>query len=350
MRIISFFLSVVYRTVQPVIRLSLKAEQATQAISWFFVRTALYAATRNRYSKLPVYRIIAKHFTADRMKLEMTTAMKREGIPLRSSITASLLLRHTYTGGLELPEHKLIKKPIGLKFASALGLKVPQTFLQGVRIEDIPHMTNVVIKPVDMYGAHGVFIIRSEQDIVKLIGGRQLGSWEEMQKLAEGMMRVGLIKENSWMVQEYVTDGKGNPARDLKLFVFYGRLALFAEIIRYPKIICDFRDLEGRVIENGLYGPTEMYTGPGITQEEVGLAEKTSLEVPAPFLRIDFLRGIDGPCFCEFTAIPGHMGLFNREVDHRLGMMFHEAEARLKADLLSGKKFEVFHRVTNSFR
>ncbi len=77
-------------------------------------------------------------------------------------------------------------------------------------------------------------------------------------------------------------------------------------------------------------------------------AERISLEIPAPFIRIDFIRRAAGLYFCEFTPRPGSVGAFNRKYDHLLGVKFHEAEARLYNDLMSGKEFIVFNKVFSS--
>lgn len=70
------------------------------------------------------------------------------------------------------------------------------------------------------------------------------------------------------------------------------------------------------------------------------LAEAVSRALPAPFLRIDFLRAADGRLvFCEFTPRPGRFSLIRPEFDRSFGAPFLRAEARLLADLLAGRHF-----------
>lgn len=72
------------------------------------------------------------------------------------------------------------------------------------------------------------------------------------------------------------------------------------------------------------------------------LAKRISLAIPAPFIRIDFLKSFDGLVFGEFTGHPGSYEQFNRKTDRLLGEFFVSAEARIVNDLLNGKTFDAF--------
>ena len=89
-----------------------------------------------------------------------------------------------------------------------------------------------------------------------------------------------------------------------------------------------------------------LFFGKGVTEQEIVLAKQISLEIPAPFMRIDFLRGERGLVLNEFTPRPGVIGYFNEKRDSLYGRMYHEADSRLLNDLLSGKRFEAFHNAT----
>jgi hypothetical protein len=91
----------------------------------------------------------------------------------------------------------------------------------------------------------------------------------------------------------------------------------------------------------------EVLTGYGIQDSEIALAERISREIPAPFMRIDFLRSPDGLVFGEFTRRPGSYGKFSVKFDRWLGDMFLSAEARLFDDALAGQKFPLFESVTS---
>lgn len=316
------------------------------AASWFFVKASLFSSRRTGGDTTALCQLVSDHYSADRLVLEIVIEMKSRGAAVPASLASSLFQHHAYPGNLSLPESKICHKPTGYAFARALGLRTPETFYSGIPFEDIPTMSNVVIKPLHMSGARGVFLVKSDQEIIGLSACKQLTSWDQMRNHANRLMKNGIVEGNSWMVQEFICDAAGDLAMDLKIFVFYGRAALTLEIVRYPQLVYDFRDIDGRFIQCNIYRRTGVFKGPGVLKSEIDLAQQISLEVPAPFLRIDFLRGAKGLCLGEFTVIPFHTGQFPRDVDHRLGVMFQEAQARLTADLLAGKKFEVFNNIT----
>src|SRR5690606_29992026 len=98
---------------------------------------------------------------------------------------------------------------------------------------------------------------------------------------------------------------------------------------------------DGTSCDTGKYRK-DLMKGSGLLASDVELAEQVSGAVPAPFLRIDFLRSATGLVFGEFTPRPGGYDQFNDETDERLGRAFSLAEGRLVADLLRGKRFDEF--------
>lgn len=71
-----------------------------------------------------------------------------------------------------------------------------------------------------------------------------------------------------------------------------------------------------------------------------------SLQIPAPFVRIDLLQGKDRHTIGEFTARPGNFYRYGRKLDLKLGDMALAAQARLQRDLLAGKDFAAYRRFT----
>src|SRR5699024_12747322 len=60
----------------------------------------------------------------------------------------------------------------------------------------------------------------------------------------------------------------------------------------------------GERIRTGKYGD-DLFVGEGVTGEEGEMAAALSAKIPAPFIRIDFLRSDNGLVFGEFTSKPG---------------------------------------------
>src|SRR5699024_10295225 len=135
------------------------------------------------------------------------------------------------------------------------------------------------------------------------------------------------------------------PARDLKFYMFYGKVGVVLEIIRDPEVRHCWWNGNGERIFTGKYEES-LFHGKGITPEEISMIESLSEEIPAPFVRIDFLTLEKGIVFGEFTPKPGDYDDFNIETDLLLGDYYLDAQARLEADLLQGKQFTAFKRLT----
>ena len=91
----------------------------------------------------------------------------------------------------------------------------------------------------------------------------------------------------------------------------------------------------------------ELYKGEPIDLIEIESIEKQSLEIPLPFIRIDFIQGENGLIFNEFTPYPGNYDEFNVKTDRYLGKLYLKAQNRLEHDLLNGKKFDLFNQWKN---
>lgn len=340
-----FVLSILSVFTPPVIWLLLKTERLIWMMNWPFVKAAMYSKSKTGANANKLYKMMASHLSADRLSPQIASEMRKRNIAVPASLAAALVLRHTYNDGLTLPEKKIYDKLTGMKFARALGLKVPEMYIDDVPFDAIVPRSHMVVKPIGMYGARGVFVVRNENDIFEINSGKVFRSWDSLQKHTRWLLNKNIVEENKWMAQQFICDTEGNVAMDLKFFVFYGKVAMTAEMIRYPRILCDFRDSKGRIVQCNLYGEKDIFKGPGASNMEWQLAEKVSLEIPSPFVRIDFLRGVDSLYFGEFTTQPAAIGQLTKKVDHQLGVLYCEAEARLAADLIAGKKFELFNQV-----
>lgn len=65
-----------------------------------------------------------------------------------------------------------------------------------------------------------------------------------------------------------------------------------------------------------------------------------------PLLRIDFLVGDDGLYLGEITPNPGrYAGAYSDKLDNTLGTFFNKSWARLLADLIAGKRFDIYQSI-----
>ena len=162
-------------------------------------------------------------------------------------------------------------------------------------------------------------------------------------------LATGWVAENNWLAEELVVEDfeKKIPARDLKFYSFYGKVGLILEITRYPELRQCWWTRDGKRIRTGKY-EEQLFKGDGVTEEEIAFIEQLSKKIPAPFVRIDFLKSEEGLIFGEFTAKPGNYDYFNEQIDRQLGDYYLEAEINLTNDLFSNKQFNEFNQFLRS--
>lgn len=250
------------------------------------------------------------------------------------------LVNRSYQKSVTKPAEWVINdKLVAAEFAKNLSLKRP-VMLQGpVSIDEIQIKPGIVIKPLYGSGTTAVYLFREDARII------EAASNDTLQSVAELIERLrdytDLTGYDEWLVEEYVAGDSNEHVRDLKFYCFYGETGVIHEVKRLPETRHCWWDPEGNKIMTGKLDDRQ-FIGEGFSEEELALAEQVSLEIPAPFVRIDFLKGKDGLFFGEFTPRPGSYHAFNKTVDTKLGHLYLEAEARLTEDLLNGKSFDAY--------
>ncbi len=322
----------------------LKTEKFLQGVTdwWIKKNKALFYLD-------PVFRprfflMAAKFMWPSRIEAWWLKTIEEEDEPLQASLASALFLRQSYNDNIVLPEFNLDNKVEGLRFAKELGLKAPELYQANVTIADIIPRKLSVIKPVNDSAMRGVFIVYSENSILELKTGKIFSSFSKLIAHMRLLLKEQKLQSDNWMVEEYVSNKNNIPAVDIKFYTFYGKIGWITEISRLPKIKYHVMDSEGNTIISR-YTANQRFLGDGVGKDEIVLAEKVSLEVPAPFIRIDFLRNSSELFFGEFTPRPGIVGDLSRQRDHLYGTYFHQAEARLYKDLVEGKLFDKYHKV-----
>ena len=251
----------------------------------------------------------------------------------------------TMSEGHDLPEWILNSKTPGNEFADLLGLHRPWRSPNAVSLDEAVPRPGMVLKPLGGGGARGVFAYEDDDTILEIGTGRTYNSIEKVRSRARELLEAGTIPSDAWVLEEVVLgQGRAGLARDLKFYTFYGRVGLALEIDRFPAPQHCWWTREGEAVDVGKYRDTS-FAGTGPTPEDIALAEWVSAQIPAPFIRIDFLVGHSGALFGEFTARPGGLHQFRRDVDRWLGDEFQRAQVRLEADLAAQQTFEQFARV-----
>ncbi|WP_235849089.1 MULTISPECIES: ATP-grasp fold amidoligase family protein [Bacillaceae] len=261
-----------------------------------------------------------------------------------ASFSASLTTRaiQKYLGG-NLPEWILDDKVLAYKFIDTLGIKRPWFSEDIFQYNTIEKQKNIVIKPLNGAGSRGVYLVFNESKIYDIKRSKILNSWEELTANMKEDIEAGWVQDDEWMIEELLLENKNSqvPARDLKFYCFYGKVGLVLEIERHPKLRYCWWTPSGEMIKTGKYD-NELFTGKGFRESDLELAESLSSKVPAPFIRIDFLKTEDGLYFGEFTPKPGNYDEFDDKTDKFLGLLYLDADSRLNFDLFKGKQFKSY--------
>jgi hypothetical protein len=263
-----------------------------------------------------------------------------------SSFKASLSMRARQRQLVDfMPERILDHKVDAYSFVDSLGVRRPWVSNERFPFSEIPQKGGVVIKPLEGAGSRGVYLIHEPNRIQDVKRSQILHSWNELEAYVKADLASGWVEKDEWIIEELVLESEGErlPARDLKFYCFYGKVALILEILRFPEVKYCWWTADGQQVVTGKY-EDESFEGLGATKEQIKLVEKLSAEIPAPFMRIDFLKNGENIVFGEFTPKPGHYDHFNDSTDRLLGEYYLEAEGRLMKDVLWGKSFAHFHQ------
>ena len=235
-------------------------------------------------------------------------------------------------------------KRTAYEFADILDLPRTQVHQRNVALKDVRIAPRTVIKPARGAGARGVFCVMDPETIRIVANRRILTSVAELHAEAERLLAARGLRD-AWIVEDLVTDDTGSPAHDLKFYCFYGRAPVVLEVDRNgPKVRYCWWGRDAQRLETGKY-ENALFEGTPVPDAFFDIAEAVSARIPAPFMRIDFLRGRDGLVFSEFTPRPGAFHEFGLEFDRILGREFVRAQARLFNDIYHGREFPEFSAI-----
>ena len=324
----------------------------------FNYRTALSLAARVYMNEKDDFKNMVYSHASKGMKIEeIPEFMIRAGLtdnpmPLRqaASFRGSLNMRVRQKQLVEpLPEWLLDDKKLAYQFMKQLDVKTPAISDETYRLEEIPQKNGVVIKPVDGAGGRGVYLVYSTNDIIDIKRSQHLNNWNDLLTNMKNDVFMGWVSHNEWFMEKLILENEQEktPASDIKFYCFYSKVGLILEINRVPKPSYCWWTVTGERVRTGKYDE-DLFKGKGVTQSEIDLASSISLKIPAPFIRIDFLRSQDGLVFGEFTPKPGNYDEFDEPTDKWIGDYFLEAQGNLINDLLDGKEFNEYKQLAAS--
>lgn len=253
---------------------------------------------------------------------------------LKSAASVRLSKKYQY------PTFILNSKLITYEFGKLLNVNVPKIHQIDCSIDDIEFRRNSVIKPMYDAQAKGVFIY-DDNHLIYLNSKQKFANDQEAKCYAKQLIDDNTVKKDKWMVEE-ILHKNGKIARDVKFYMFYGEVGLILESERLPKLKRCWYDSNFNYVDTGKYSKN-LFQGNKIYLNLASeLAKKISLEIPAPFVRIDFLMLDDEIYLGETTPLPSASNAFNYEWDKKMGEMFQNAVTRLICDFVYGKKFDYF--------
>ncbi|TVP86774.1 MAG: hypothetical protein EA344_03075 [Alkalicoccus sp.] len=281
----------------------------------------------------------------ERKKIPLTNAFSFIDIMAEESAMRKL--------GYQNYSWELDRKTKAFRFADEIKLRRPQTSSKIFTFDEVKDKeAPIVIKPVQSTGSRGVYLIFDDNVILSARNNKYLSSREEMvEEMREPLGAVhhgdptGQLQKNEWITEELILREEGStaPPLDYKFYCFYGKLLFVLEADRSDDSGFSVWNADGSLAVTG-WQDEKLREGVGFSQEDADEALRASLEIPAPFVRMDMLKSHDGIVFGEATPRPGKYHLFNKKYDQLMGKAFREAEARLQRDLLNGKEFNAFKK------
>lgn len=220
------------------------------------------------------------------------------------------------------------------EFAQSLDIPTPQLIQSECKFENIEFTESIVIKPSFDSSSRNVFLYFNSENIVEVKTNYTFTSLEAFK--AEIASRK--IK-GSWQTETLILNSDGKAAHDIKVYAYYGDIGAVLEIKRADKAYQFWYNEKGEILESE-HRSQPWFEGTGFESQVIEYAKKISLNIPAPFMRIDFYKGADGYYLGELTPHPGrYFPEYSPELDKQLGQLFSEAEAKLFQDLLKKKDF-----------
>jgi len=249
-----------------------------------------------------------------------------------------------------MPEALVDGKVVGRSFVELLGYPVPISFGTFAHTE-APAIDGVAIKPLDEASSRGVFLRLDADHIYDVWRKQWITAPDALRSRMQGDLETGRVATDAWTAEQLVPwdPPAPFPPTNLKFFCFYGHVPLILEVAAGEQTRYCWWTPDGRQVDTGKHRD-RLFDGEGVSDDQLQVAREISLAIPAPFVRIDFLKSARQMLFCEFTPLPGDYESFDDPTDRALGDAFLAAECRLERDLMAGRRFETFWRAVRGKR
>ena len=226
-------------------------------------------------------------------------------------------------------------KKVDQQFAQSLDIPTPKLLQSECKFKNIEFIESTVIKPSFDSSSRNVFFYFNNENIEEIKTNHTFESLKAFKAEIAHRNIQGL-----WQTETLILNTDGKAAHDIKVYAYYGEIGAVLEIKRDDKAYQCWYNEKGDILESERRSQP-WFEGTGFESQVIEYAKEISLNIPAPFMRIDFYKGADGYYLGELTPHPGRYFLeYSPKLDKKLGQLFCEAEARLFKDLLHNKKFK----------
>jgi hypothetical protein len=297
--------------------------------------------------------VFAGAFTAaDTIRQVATNRSQTGQLAHAASIRTQLMLRARKArlgAKTASPEYVVQDKLVAFQFADLLKVRRPKTLMERQKIKDIDYRSGIALKPPRASASQGVYLLRDKDTAIDVRRGIILPDRKAVRAAMNEDVATGRVPLDVWNVEELIRDRStesGLP-NDWNFHCFYGEIMRMGHIQRYPQKLNYGLDRRMRPVRwfqidtTIPQDPVPRRPDPAFLK----LAKRISLALPAPYVRVDFLTSDKGPVLIELTARPGILHHYDQATDRAMGEALLRAEARLEADLLTGKRFDAYHEI-----
>lgn len=244
--------------------------------------------------------------------------------------------------GVRHPVWGINDKDDARAWAERLGLRQPQLLGRYESADLVPWAAlpdRVVLKPTEGAAGRGVLLLQREGEAWRELRTRHQLTTADVEERLAGLAAAGKTSA-TLIAEELVEDPRrpGRPPVDWKVVTFFGRVGVVQAKAWHlgddgrPSAAWRFFDEDwndlGRAKAWRDLDPT--IEPPLHAEELLATARRVSSAVPRAMLRVDLYDAVDGVVFGEITPAPGGAQRYRRDLDHHLGALWEEAEARLQ--------------------
>lgn len=248
------------------------------------------------------------------------------------------------------PRVELMNKLKAYRFAESHGVRVPEVHavwadLEAIDWDALPDA--FVLKSAGGFSSHGVYPLQRVAGGFQILGQDTLRTPEDIVAALRRNAELGRVR-GPWFAEGLLQERTepGVLPTDHKIYAFYGEVGHVllrrmtqhgnTRLAHWQYLDRDGVDL-GDVAEGRTVNP-DLPTPPNL-EEMVEIAERLSVAVPTPMIRVDLYDTSEGVRLGEFTVMPGGKQHYRADHDLALGTLWDRAVGRLQRDLANGRPF-----------